>query len=104
MKDHMIIIDDPPDRGIGKTYGLMLIALGEAVKEPARQEVEFLDHWPIDLGNVDGHAANLADICESLMLNMTIHVRGRRIFIVSRHHLSPPNTNTNGECLVTLKR
>jgi len=73
---------DDLNRGTGRTTGLMLCALGNALLAPST-EVEFVDHWPQTHSVARELKQHLAHMAESLGLHIAVRRDGSRLFVRS---------------------
>jgi hypothetical protein len=81
---------DDPNRGTGRTVGLMLQALGNAALVRGA-EVEFVDHWPHTHSAAHRIKRQLESMAGTLGLLMDVRRDGARVFVRSR--LSPNDSN-----------
>jgi hypothetical protein len=79
---------DDPNRGTGRTTGLMLQVLGNAAMARGA-EVEFADHWPHTRHAAHRMERQLEAMAETLGLLMDVRRDGARLFVRSR---ISPNT------------
>lgn len=70
------------DRQTGKTVGLMLYALGDAVLARG-EEVEFIDHEPHTCLAARRMERELLDMAKSLKLSMAARRDGARLYVWS---------------------
>ena len=74
---------DDPNRGTGRTTGLMLQALGNAALSRGA-EVEFIDHWRHTHYAAHRMERQLMAMAETLGLLMDVRRDGARVFVRSR--------------------
>jgi hypothetical protein len=74
---------DDPNRGTGRTTGLMLQALGNAALRRGA-EVEFVDHWKHTYRAAGCMKRQLAAMVKTLGLLMDVRRDGTRVFLRSR--------------------
>jgi ribose 5-phosphate isomerase len=79
MEDEM----NDPNRGTGRTTGLMLQALGNAVMARGA-DVEFVDHWPHTHHAAHRMKCQIEAMAETLGLLMDVRRDGARVFVRSR--------------------
>jgi Spy/CpxP family protein refolding chaperone len=87
MEDEM----NDPNRGTGRTTGLMLQALGNAALA-CGAEVEFVDHWPHTHHAAHRMERQIEGMAETLGLLMDVRRDKARVFVRSR--ISPNNRFT----------
>jgi len=69
-------------RGTGRTTGLMLRALGDALLDPGG-EVEFCNHEPMGCADAQYAAGNIKHMAHRLGLSVAVQRVGSRVFVVS---------------------
>ena len=74
--------NDDLNRGTGRTTGLMLCALGNALLAHG-DEVEFVDHWPHTYRAARDWKPHLAHMAELHGLNIAVRRKGARLFVRS---------------------
>jgi len=86
---------DDTMRGTGRTTGLMLKAIGEALRFPA-SEVEFKDHHRMTIDSAKKMRRDLQSMADRLGLRIVATVVGNRIFVRSNIG-GPGNTESHSD-------
>jgi hypothetical protein len=73
---------DDPLRGTGRTTGLMLKAIGDALLKPD-EWVEFVDHYGHDRNVAESHAEQLRWVAEAVGLTIKTRIAMARVFVKS---------------------
>jgi len=71
-----------PDRGTGRTTGLMLQAISKALLNKG-ENIEFIDHAKQGYNEAVNHSDRMECIIDGLWLSMCVSVRGNRVFVRS---------------------
>ena len=77
-------MNDETNRVTGRTMGLMLMAIGEAILHQGRV-IEFVDHRPMYPDTAVDRADEMATIVRALDICCVIKVSCNRVFIVSEY-------------------
>ena len=72
------IMKNDPQRATGRTTGLMLQALGEAVENPGT-EVEFIDHHPQNHAQLQSCKRQIELLAKTLHLDVSVVIRSNKL-------------------------
>ena len=75
-------MNETSQRGTGRTTGLMLRSVGDALLSPGKA-VEFIDHAPMDARRARNLASAIRDTGVTFGLVLDVKVRGNRVYVVS---------------------
>ena len=90
------MFDADPYRDTGRTTGLMLKALADAVLARGAK-VQFVDHWPHTQHGARRMAVKIVSFASALGLLVKVRCEGSSVFISSLYRVPPQAVNTPKE-------